>query len=368
MSKPSLSSFLALSLLISGCDAPEMNTISDKSADRVFINGAVYTVDEGNEWAGAVAVKDGMISYVGDNNGVNSLIGSETEVTDLKGQMLLPGFHDSHTHVLIGVATDTECDLIRIDSAEGVYEKLRSCQSLEGFGPDKWIIGSGWGDFLWPNAEPNKEILDELFPDRPVYLGSSFGHSGWVNSKAMELAGITKDTDPGIGGVVVFDPETGEPTGALHDGAMLLVKNILPEMTAEHRLNSIRASIDMVHSLGVTAVIEPGLDAAMIEPIVSLSDAGDLKVRVLASLSTINWQPGIFDDEIFAFLESREQWRRPNLNVDSVKIYMDGVIESNTGAILEPYEDPIHGVGPRFYSQEDVNKYFTKFDAMGLQV
>lgn len=368
MSNYSLTSLLSLSLLISACDAPDNNTTTNTAADRVFLNGTVYTVEDSNKWAEAVAVKDGVITYVGDNNGANDMIGDETEVTDLKGQMLLPGFHDSHTHVLIGVATDTECDLIRIETVEEVYDKLRACQSLEGFGPDKWIIGSGWADFLWPNAEPDKAILDELFPNRPVYLGSSFGHSGWVNSKAMEIANITKDTDPGPDGVVVLDPETGEPTGALHDAAMLLVKNILPKMTAEHRLDSIRASIDMVHSLGVTAVIEPGLDAEMIEPIVGLSDAGDLKVRVLASLSTINWQPGIFDDEIFSFLEGREQWRRPNLDVDSVKIYMDGVIESNTGAILEPYEDPIHGVGPRFYSQEDVNRYFTKFDAMGLQV
>tara|TARA_R110002096_G_C14661942_1_gene728483 strand:- start:10032 stop:11756 length:1725 start_codon:yes stop_codon:yes gene_type:complete len=355
-------------IFISGCGNAEVNEAVTNRADRVFKNGAVYTVEADNEWAQAVAIKDGLIVYVGNNDGANEWIGEETDVTDLADQMLLPGFHDSHAHVLIGVATDTECDLIRIETVEEVYKKLEACQSLEGFGPEKWIIGSGWADYLWPNAEPNKDILDQLFPDRPVYLGSSFGHSGWVNSKAMEIAGITKDTDPGDDGVVVLDPVTGEPTGALHDAAMLLVKNILPEMTPEHRLDSVRASIDMVHSLGVTAVIEPGLDAAMIEPLVALADAGEFKVRALASLSTINWQPGVFDDEIFAFLESREQWRRPNLDVDSVKIYMDGVIESNTGALLEPYEDPVHGLGPRFYSQEDVNRYFTKFDSMGLQV
>jgi predicted amidohydrolase YtcJ len=368
MSKYSILSGTIIAFLLFGCEKSDSNPVSNLTADRIFMNGAVYTVEEDNEWAEAIAVKDGLIVYVGDNDGANKWIGDKTDVTDLKGQMLLPGFHDSHAHVLIGVATDTECDLIRIDTVEGVYEKLRACQALEGFGPDQWIIGSGWADFLWPNAEPSKEILDELFPNRPVYLGSSFGHSGWVNSKAMEIAGITEDTDPGPDGVVVIDPETGEPTGALHDAAMLLVKNILPEMPLEHRLDSVRASLDMVHSLGVTAVIEPGLDEELIIPLVELSDLGEFNVRALASLSTINWQPGVFDDEIFAFLESRDQWRRPNLNVDSVKIYMDGVIESNTGALLEPYEDPLHGVGPRFYSQEDVNRYFTKFDAMGLQI
>ncbi len=354
---------LISTLMLFGCAETPENT-----ADRVFVNGAIYTVEQGNEWAEAVAIKDGLIVYVGAADGVDSYIGDATEVTDLNGQMLLPGFHDSHAHVLIGIATDQECDLLRIETVEEVYAKLRECQSLEGFGEDNWMIGSGWGDHLFPKAEPDKAILDELFPDRPVYLGSSFGHSGWVNSKAMEIAGITRDTDAGIDGVVVKDPVTGEPTGALHDAAMLLIKDILPEMTNEHRLDSVRASMDMVHSLGVTAVIEPGLDADMIAPLVQLSDMGEFKVRALASLSTINWQPGIFADEIFEFLESREQWRRPNLNVDSVKIYMDGVIESNTGHLLEPYENPEYGVGPQYYSQEDVNRYFTAFDAMGLQV
>ncbi|MDG1725930.1 MAG: amidohydrolase [Emcibacteraceae bacterium] len=355
-------------LLLFGCDNPNSNPESNPAADRVFLNGAIYTVEEENEWAEAVAITDGIISYVGGVNGAKAWIGENTLVTDLEGQMLLPGFHDSHTHVLIGVATDTECDLIRIEALEEVYAKLGECTSLKGFGDDNWILGSGWTEWLWENSEPDKAILDELFPNRPVYLRSSFGHSGWVNSKAMELAGITKDTDAGIDGVVVMDPETGEPTGTLHDGAMLLVKNILPEMTDEHRMDSVRASLEMIHTYGITAVIEPGLDAELIAPLVQLSDAAEFNVRALASLSTINWQPGIFDDAIFEFLESREQWRRPNLDVDSVKIYMDGVIESKTGHLLEPYSDPIHGVGPKFYSQEDVNRYFTQFDSMGLQI
>ncbi|MDA0796102.1 MAG: amidohydrolase [Proteobacteria bacterium] len=346
-----------------GCGSHVTNT-----ADRVFINGAVYTVEMDYGWAEAVAVKDGIITYVGDSKGVEQFIGDNTKVTNLKGQMLLPGFHDSHTHVLIGILTKEKCNLMRIDSVEAVYEKLKTCQALEGFGDDKWIIGGGFEDYLWPNAEPHKEELDAFFPDRPVYIESSFGHSAWVNSKALELAGISKETQSSADGVIVRNPQTGEPTGALHDAAMLLVKNKLPKMTMDYKLNSVRASINMVHSFGVTAVIEPGLDAEMIEPLVLLSDAGEFKVRALTSLSTINWQPGAFADEIFSFLEGREQWRRPNLDVNSVKIYMDGVIESNTGALLKPYEDPAHGFGPRFYSQADVNRYFTRFDAMGLQI
>ncbi len=354
---------LCLGAVLNGCEQAAV-----EPADRVFLNGHIYTVEPSQPWVEALAVRGGSIVYAGDAATLDSWIGENTIVTDLAGKMVLPGFHDSHAHVLIGVATDTECDLSNLESVVLVTEKLVECQALEGFGEEQWVIGSGWLDHLWPKSEPDKAILDELFPDRPIYLSSSFGHSAWVNSRAIELIGITAETDPGADGVVVIDPVSGEPTGALHDSAMLLVKEQLPEMTMAHRLDSIRASLRMVHSLGVTAVIEPGLDAELLEPLVTLSDQGELKVRALASLSTINWQPGVFDDEIYAFLLSRDQWRRPDLNVDSVKIYMDGVIESFTGALLEPYEGDEHGVGPRFYSQEQVNQYFTEFDAMGLQI
>jgi predicted amidohydrolase YtcJ len=110
------------------------------------------------------------------------------------------------------------------------------------------------------------------------------------------------------------------------------------------------------------------MDAGLINPVVALADAGQFDLRALVSVSPINWQPGAFDDNVFEFLEQRGQWRRPNIDVDSVKVYTDGVIESGTGALLEPYEDQSLGLGPRFYTQEKLNEYFTKFDAMGLQI
>jgi len=337
-------------------------------ADRVFLNGAVYTVDVELPWAEAVAITDGHIVYVGSNDGVRLWIGDETEVDDLHGQMLLPAFHDSHTHILIGLPTDENCDLLRIDSIPEVEDKLIECTELQGFGEDRWIVGGGWSAWLWPKSEPDKAKLDALFPERPVYLESSFGHSAWVNSRALELAGVHSETVVGVDGTVVRDPATGEATGTLHDSAMLLVKNVLPEMTMRYRLKSVRAAIDLAHSLGVTSVIEPGLDEVLIAPLLNLSDAGEFELRAVTSLSPINWQPGSFDDGVFEFLDQRDAWHRPNIDVESVKIYMDGVIESGTGALLESYEDKSLGLGPQYYSQEKINEYFTRFDAMGLQI
>ena len=358
---------LPLIFLLTAC-TDRQESANLKAADKVFVNGAVYRVDDVRSWAEAVAIIDGRIAFVGNNDEALAWQGQGTEVIDLHGQMLLPGFHDSHTHILIGVETDEECDLLRLNSIAEVENRLRDCTTLAGFGADHWIIGGGWSDWLWPRSEPDKAILDQLFPDRPVYLESSFGHSAWVNSRALELANIHPETRAGADGIIVRDPETGEATGSLHDSAMLLVKEVLPSMSIQHQLKSIRAGIRMAHSVGVTSIIEPGIDEVLIAPILSLYDNGEFDLRAVISLSPINWQPGTFNDGVFEFLQQRESWARPNIDVNSVKIYMDGVIESGTGALLEPYEIASLGLGPRFYPQEKVDAYFQRFDAMGLQI
>jgi len=359
--------FLISLLVLAGC-GPSSDQVSADAADRVFLNGAIYTVDEERSWAEAVAVSDGRIVYVGDNDGAGRYIDDATEVTDLRQQMMLPGFHDSHIHIMIGVMADEECSVLRLETVEDVAARLTQCTALEGIGDDGWILGGGWGEWLWPEANPQKGLLDILFPDNPVYLESSFGHAAWVNSKAMEVVGLDRDTPNPPAGVIEHDPETGEPSGTLRDAAMLLVKSKLPPMTLDQRTVRVRAGMALAHSVGITAVIEPGLDANLIQPILNLADAGDLDMRVLASLSPINWQPGVFDDGVFEFLEGRDQWRRENLEVDSVKIYMDGVIEYGTSPLLEPYADEHYGSGEFFYVQDDVDRYMTRFDEMGLQV
>jgi len=358
-----------LAMLVSGCGEAGDKIISNP-ADRVFVNGAVYSVDESRSWSEAVAINAGRIAYVGDNAGAADWIGEATDVVDLGGQMLLPGFHDSHIHIMIGVMADDECSVLRLETPREVAERLQECTALAGLGDDSWIVGGGWGEWLWPEANPKKGLLDAIFPDRPVYLESSFGHSAWVNSRAMEIVGLDEETADPEAGRIEHDPETGEPSGTLRDAAMLLVKDRVPPMTNEQDMKRVRAGMGLAHSVGITALIEPGLDDELIRPIVKLADNGELTMRMVASMSPINWQPGKFDDGVFEYLESRDQWRRPNIDVDSVKIYMDGVIEYGTSPLLEPYEDPEYGSGEEwfFYDQEVVNDYFIRFDAMGLQI
>ncbi len=352
---------------LAACSETSRELVTDP-ADRVFLDGAIYTVDGERSWSEAVATDGGRIVYVGDNAGARAFIGDATQLVELDGQMMLPGFHDAHTHILIGVMADEECDLLRIETREEVAKKLQECQSIDGLGEDGWLIGGGWGEWLWPEANPQKGLLDILYPDRPVYLESSFGHAGWANSRALEIAGIDGETENPPAGIIERDPETGEPSGTLRESAMMLVKNIIPALTLEQETKRVRAGVALANSVGITAIIEPGLNDEPMRPVVSLADAGELSLRTVVSLSSIGWNAGVFGDEVFDYLATREQWRRPDIDVDSVKIYMDGVIEYGTSPLLEPYADEKYGSGEFFYEQAVVNDYFQRFDAMGLQI
>ena len=359
---------IAIALLLLAACGTEQPAGTNSPADRVFFNAAVYTVDDERSWARSIAIRDGEIVYVGDDAGASEWTGDDTEVMDLEGKMLLPGFHDSHVHILIGIYTDEHCDLQLLETVDAVVERLQECVALEGFGEDRWIDGGGWLDYLFPEANPNKEMLDEFFPDRPVYLESSYGHSAWVNSRALDVAGIHIETQNPPAGVIERDPETAEATGTLRDSAMMLVRDIMPEPTFENAIKQVREAIAYAQSYGITSVIEPGLDGDLIAPVVALADQGEFDLRAMVALSPINWQPGKFGDEIYDMLEQRERWRRPNINVASIKIYMDGVIEYGTAAMLEPYDIPKWGDGLRYYSQEDVNRHLTRFDTMGINI
>ncbi len=360
---------LLVAAALAGCgpkSAPDAETVA--AADRIFVNGSVYTVDAARSWAEAVAISAGKIVFVGDDEAVHAYKDSETEIVDLRGGMLLPGFHDSHIHILTEAMSDEECNLLRIPTEEDVARKLKDCASVAGHADARWITGGGWGEWLWPEANPQKGLLDALFPDRPVYLVSSFGHAAWVNSKALEIAGIDGDTEDPEAGIIERDPETGEPSGTLRETAMALVSRKIPPFSLEQRMSRVRAGIAMSHAVGITAVIEPGVGPEHIEQILAVSDAGDFDIRAVASLSPIGWHAGVFGEDVFEFIAGRAAWRRPDINVDSVKIYMDGVIEYGTSPLLEPYADPQYGSGEFFYEQEVVDDYFTRLDALGVQV
>lgn len=340
----------------------EVNT----GADRVFVNGAIYVADEEHSWAEAVAIKDGEIVFVGSNNGAKAFIGSNTEVTDLDGKMLMPGFHDAHAHVRYGGLSESECNLQDELDLNKIRSLLIECRDNYRYGPDEWVLGGQWPLAAFPDANPSKDMLDEVFGNRPAYFGDSFGHNAWANSRALEIADIDANTPDPDRGVIVRDPETGEPTGTLRDSAMELVYAYIPKPTAEEIYQGLLAGLRRANAFGITAYTEPGSNEDSLAPYVSAAERGELTARVVASLSPISDLPDKFGPDIFDLLAKRDQFRSTFLNVDSVKVYIDGVIETKTSYMLEPYLDGSNF--PPFYEADELGELYQKLDRMGLQI
>jgi hypothetical protein len=179
----------------------------------VLLGAAVYTMDAARRWARAVAVRDGRIAAVGTDADVEGLIGAETEVLQLEGRMVLPGFQDAHIHPPTGGMNLLRCDLLagqnRSDYAETIADYARENLDAE------WILGGGWSMDAFPGGTPTREELDALVPDRPAFLVNRDGHGAWVNSRALELAGLSGDTPDPVDGRMERRPDGG-PAGTLH--------------------------------------------------------------------------------------------------------------------------------------------------------
>ncbi len=198
-------------------------------ADWVLRNGTVYTVDAERSSAEAIAITGDRITYVGDDGGVEVFIGPETQVVDLDGKMLLPGFFDAHSHPPHAPVDSLSVRLYGQTSLEGYLKALREYASAY---PDRPAIqGAGWSNTLFPPSGPRRQDLDRVVSDRPVMFSSEDGHSSWVNSKALELAGVTKDTPDPEGGIIERDSDTGEPSGTLRESAAWLVADVVPPAT-----------------------------------------------------------------------------------------------------------------------------------------
>jgi predicted amidohydrolase YtcJ len=343
-------------------------------ADLVFTGGPVYTVDPARSWATAVAVRGGRIVAVGHHRDVADLIGPRTEVVDLAGRLLLPGFQDAHVHPVLAGTTLSQCELHHLHTAE---EFVAAVAEYAAAHPDEpWITGGGWSMDAFPGGTPHKALLDAVVPDRPVVLPNRDGHGAWANSRALELAGITRDTPDPFDGRIERDAH-GEPTGMLQEGAMGLVTALVPPSTADELARGLLAGQAHLHSLGVTAWQDAGVGAAfgpadIFDTYLDASRAGTLTARVAGAL----WwdrEGGLEQLELF------QERRALAAAVDggrflarSVKIMLDGVAENHTAALLDPYYDgcgcPTDNSGLTFVDPEKLKTYVTALDAAGFQV
>jgi predicted amidohydrolase YtcJ len=334
------------------------------AADLVIRNARIYTQNPAQPEATSVAILDGVIVAVGDDTATAAFVAGSTRVIDAGQGMLLPGFHDAHVHPLSAGAALLGCSLSEAASEAAILDTLQGCAATQ---EDGWLVGLDFNLGLFPNGNPHKASLDALFPERPVYLTASDGHSAWANSAALALAGITADTPNPPQGVIERDPATGEATGTLRETAQALVGDLLPESTAEEDLAALRAALHYMHSRGITSFIDAAAGERHWRAYQTLAAAGELQARVRTSLThgTFSQHPG---EEFEAALARRAAYASERLNTDAVKLFVDGVLEGETAALVTPYVgEPPHS-GAINFDPEELKDIVTRFDAMGLQV
>ena len=343
-------------------------------ADLVLINGGIYTVDTERRRVDAAAVRDGVFVVVGSNDEVEALRGPDTRVIDLTGRLALPGFHDAHVHPAMGGYALLGCNLEGLASVEALVEAVTACAAEgSGEGPvegtadsSEWLEGHAFNLALFGQDGPHKSLLDAIDTERPILLGSSDGHNAWVNSKALELAGVTADTpDPALG--VIERDADGSPSGTLRETAMELVRAAMPVPTLESNAEALRAGLEHLNSLGVTSFIDAWVGRDEYAAYQAVDRAGDLSARVVTSLTFESGFARHYGDEFDQVLESRHEYESERIDHGSIKLFLDGVLEGETAAVLEPYIG-LHHSGELILEPDALNAAVTRFDAMGMQV
>ena len=355
-----LTIILSFILFIYGC-------VSDnsQSADLVFKNGFVFTVDSLNTKAEAIAVKDGKIIFVGENGTVKSFIGENTKVIDLNGKMILPGFIDSHAHPISSYRYFYELNLYGLKTKEKIQDAIKIY--LTEHPEAKYVKGRGWSNTDFPKSGPDKKIIDEIVKDIPVSFSSEDGHSKWVNSKTLELAGITNETKNPKGGVIERYDGTSEPNGTLRENAADLVYDIFPVYSIEELMKGLEAYQKMALSFGITTAHDAYLDAGSneTEAYRNLESKKILKMRFRASLYI---DPEKSVDQINLLLDERNNNTGEFFQTNSAKIFVDGVVEGSTAFLKGPYNHQPDSYGELLWNIDSLNKMCSALDKDNFQI
>ena len=332
-------------------------------ADTILTNGAVYTVDAKRSWAEAIAISHGKIVFVGKNSEVGKFKAPRTRVIDLKGKMVLPGFIDSHVHLLEGGVETGQCVLNNLKTREEIFRKIREYAAKHPGKP--WIVGGGWELPIFPGGNPCKEDLDAIIPDRPAVFGAADGHSAWANSKAFQIAGVTEKTPDPKDGRVERKSGSKEPSGTLRENAMDLVYEVMPKTTQKEMRQGLRTGISLATRAGITSVVDARTDEDYLKVYTRLDRQGELKMNVWASLP-VDTEKG--PEQIGKLAELRQKYRTDHFKVTSAKIFADGVIEAHTAALLAPYSDRPGDCGKPILEAPHFNNLAIALEKAGFQI
>jgi predicted amidohydrolase YtcJ len=343
-------------------------------ADLILSGGTVHT-DFSEPPMAAVAVGSGRILAVGSVDEVGALRGAGTRVVDLSGRVLVPGFIDAHVHPVSAGRTLNTCDLA---VASGADEALQIVHRHAAAHPElAWVTGSGWSMTWFPGGTPARAALDAVVPDRPAYLTNADGHGAWVNTRALQVAGITAETpDPSDGRIERLSD--GTPQGTLHEGAATLVSRYQKPASAGDLTAALLRAQRRLHAVGITgwqdAIVGSYLgDESQLDTYLAAAANGSLTGRVVGALW---WDRGAGEEQIDGLLERRAQAGGPGgtgrFRATSVKIMQDGVAENFTAAMLDPYLDghgrPTTRTGLSYVEPDLLGRVVTRLDAEGFQV
>jgi predicted amidohydrolase YtcJ len=356
---------VTLALLLSAAAETRGQKALVRPADVIVIHGRVYTENVKQPWAQAIAIRGEKIVSVGDEADIERMRGMGTKVIDAGGKLVLPGFVDCHIHFLEGSLNLDRVNLEGAKNATDIQDRLSKYAATHpGNG---WILGSGWNYAMFGEDKlPNKKYLDELFPDRPVFLNGFDGHTSWANSKALALADITKDLPDPSNGEIVHDPKTGEPTGALKESASQLVEKILPVPTRAEKVTALRAGLRWANQNGLTRVHSAGGDFEVFDLFDELRRQRQLPVRMY--IAYFLDPPELRPQDIAAIEGARKRYNDEWLSGGAVKMMLDGVVESHTAAMLDPYTDDPSTKGKLFWEPEKYKSAVTELDKHGLQL
>ena len=337
---------------------------AEAPADVILTNARIYTMNPASRWAEAVAIRGEKIVAVGDRKQVDAYRGPSTRVIDSRQHLVLPGFTDCHIHFMEGSLGLAHVDLNGAATVEEIQKRVKAYADTHPNEP--WIQGMGWVyPTFGPTALPNKKILDDVVPDRPVFLVAYDGHSSWANSKALAMAGIDRNTADPANGKIVRD-EKGEATGALKEAAGDLIFAKIPKPTRAERLDALRKGIHEANKVGLVRVHSAGGDFEYLDLYDELRKSGDLTLRFYISYF-LN-PPGLTPEITTKIELARKQYNDDWISGGVVKTMLDGVVEAHTAAMLAPYTDDPSVSGKLFWDPDKYKATIAELDRNGLQI
>ena len=355
---------LAIAIIISLCASLQAASPPSNAADTIILNARIYTVNPQQPSAEALAISGEKILAVGTKNEIEKYRGASTRIIDAQGHLVLPGFVDCHIHFMDGSTGLTRVDLNDAKTVTEIQKRVKDY--AESHLQEPWITGMGWTyPTFGPSALPDKKILDDVVPTRPVYLVAFDGHSSWANSKALQMAGITRETPDPPNGKIVRD-EKGEATGALKESAGDLVARVMPKPTREERLAALRLGIHEANKFGLSRVHSAGQDFEWLDLYDELRRNGQLTLRFY--IAYFLDPPELTPDAIEKIEQARRTYHDDWISGGVVKTMLDGVVEAHTAAMLAPYSDDPSQTGKLFWDPAKYTQAVAELDRRGLQI